>query len=83
MKTRARLVKMGNSRGVRIPKPLIEQAGLTDAVALEVQDGAIVIRALDGPRAGWSEAAASLASTGVGLLDEPTPTAFDIDGWTW
>ena len=53
MKTR--LVRIGNSRGVRIPKPLIEQAGLTDEVEMGVRDGAIVIAAIghaplpDGP----------------------------------
>ncbi len=34
MRTTARLVQIGNSRGVRIPKPLIEEAGLTDEVEL-------------------------------------------------
>ena len=40
---KARLVRIGNSRGVRLPKPLILQAGLTDEVELTVQGGAIVI----------------------------------------
>ena len=36
MKTlvRSRLVRIGNSRGVRIPKPLIEQIGLEDEVEM-------------------------------------------------
>lgn len=82
MKTRAKLVRIGNSRGVRLPKPLIEQAGLSDEVELDVREGAIVIRPADGPRAGWAESAAELAATGSELLDAPTPTAFD-DEWTW
>jgi antitoxin MazE len=49
VKTKARLVRIGNSRGVRLPKPLIEQAGLSDEVELDVRDGAIVIRASNGP----------------------------------
>ncbi|MGE0555689.1 MAG: AbrB/MazE/SpoVT family DNA-binding domain-containing protein [Gemmatimonadales bacterium] len=82
MKTRARLVRIGNSRGVRLPKPLIEQAGLSDDVELDVREGAIVIRPADGPRAGWAAAAADLAAAGSELLDAPTPTSFD-DEWTW
>ncbi len=82
MKTRARLVRIGNSRGVRLPKPLIEQAGLSDEVELDVREGAIVIRPADGPRSGWAEAAADLAAGGSELLDAPTPTAFDTE-WTW
>jgi len=41
MKTR--LVRIGNSRGVRLPKTIIAQAGLTDEVELNVRDGAVVI----------------------------------------
>lgn len=82
MKTKARLVRIGNSRGVRLPKPLIEQAGLSDEVELEVRQGAIVIRPADGPRTGWADAAAALAATDADLLDPPTPTTFD-DDWTW
>jgi len=55
MKTR--LVRIGNSRGIRLPKPLIVQAGLTDEVELYVRDGAIVIERASTPRAGWAEAA--------------------------
>ena len=40
---RARLIRIGNSRGVRLPKPLIEEAGLTEDVELRVSDGSIVI----------------------------------------
>ncbi len=41
---KARLVRIGNSRGVRLPKPLIEEAGLSDEVELQVRDGSVVIR---------------------------------------
>ena len=83
MKAKARLVRIGNSRGVRLPKPLIEQAGLDDEVELDVRDGAIVIRPLNGPRAGWAEAAAALAEAESGLLDAPTSTQFDREEWVW
>lgn len=83
MKTKARLVRIGNSRGVRLPKPLIEQAGLSEHVELDARDGAIVIRASSGPRAGWAAAAAELAGTESGLLDAPTPTRFDEEEWKW
>lgn len=47
MQTETRLAKWGTSVGVRIPKPLQEAAHLKagDKVALELEDGAIVIRA--------------------------------------
>jgi antitoxin MazE len=82
MKTR--LVRIGNSRGIRLPKPLIEQAGLTDEVELRVREGAIVIAPSAGARAGWDEAAARLASLGEdGPLDAAQPTRFDREEWRW
>lgn len=82
MKTK--LVRMGNSRGIRLPKPLIEQAGLTDEVELEVHGNTIVIVAKKAPRSGWAEAARKLhAEGGDRLLDLPTPTRFDEGEWRW
>lgn len=79
----AKLVRIGNSRGIRLPKVLIEQAGLDEDVQLEVQGNAVVIRPLALTRAGWAQAAAELGATKAGLLDTVRPTAFDQDAWTW
>ena len=81
MKTR--IVRIGNSRGVRLPKPLIEQAGLGEEVELRVQEGAIVIQATVQPRAGWAEAARRLAEAEAGQLDDVISTRFDRTDWQW
>lgn len=79
---RTRLIRIGNSRGVRLPKPLIEEAGLTDEVELRVRDGAIVIRPVAVPRIGWREAAARLHQRDEDhLLDPGAPTRFDEKDW--
>lgn len=55
----------GNSRGIVIPKPLLQQLGLEDQAELTVENGAIVIRKpVDSPRAGWGHAAQALAKAG-------------------
>lgn len=80
---KARIVRIGNSRGVRIPKPLLEQAGLPEEVELHAEDGRIVIAASRLPRAGWAEAAKELRERGEdGLLATP-PTRFDTEEWEW
>ena len=81
MKTR--LIRVGNSRGIRIPKPLLEEAGLEDEVELEVGEDGLRIIPCRAPRAGWGEAAASLAATDSGLLDLETSTDFDDAEWEW
>jgi len=82
MKTR--LVQIGNSRGVRLPKPVIEEAGLDDEVELQVREGTVIIKPLKAPRSGWEEAARALREIGGDvLLDPPTPTRFDEEEWEW
>ena len=82
MKTR--LVRIGNSRGVRLPKAIIAQAGLTDEVELGVQDGAVIIARATSPRAGWADAARQMRQRGEDrLIDPHVPTRFDEKEWQW
>jgi antitoxin MazE len=82
MKTR--LVHIGNSRGVRLPKALILAAGLTDEVELTVQEGAILISSSTSLRQGWAAAAQQLRQRGEDvLLDDPISTNFDANDWEW
>ncbi len=82
MKTR--LVRIGNSRGIRLPKPIIEEAGLTDEVEVRVREGAIIIAPLVAPRSGWAQAAKHLRERDEDrLLNPPTPTHFDEQEWEW
>ncbi len=61
----ARVVNWGNSRGIRIPRPLLEQAGIQDDVTLEVRAGEIVVRAsAPAPRAGWAESIDRMVAAG-------------------
>lgn len=76
-----RLVKIGNSRGVRLPRAVIEEAGLEDAVELTVRKGVITLRAPADARAGWEEAARSCHQAGDdGLLLGNLTNDFDA-GW--
>ena len=82
MKTK--IVRIGSSCWIRIPKPLLKQAGLGVVVELRVVDSGIFIERTSCPRAGWSEAASLLHEWGEdALLDEPTTTEFDETEWTW
>ena len=82
---KAVLVPIGNSRGVRIPKPVIKQCGLEDEVEMDVQDGTILIRAPRARRVGWAEAFAEMARTGNDKLVEGRfpSTQWDKEEWEW
>ena len=81
---RAHLIRIGNSRGIRIPKPLLEQVGLRDTVQIRAEKGRLVIQPDKGLREGWAEAFQAMAVRGDdrGLLDASTNT-FDTKEWTW
>jgi antitoxin MazE len=84
MKTR--IVRLGNSEGIRIPKPLLEQTGLRGEVEIIVQDGSLIIKRAHQPRAGWAAAFKKMAENGDdALLDLAAQglTRWDEDEWEW
>ena len=81
---KARIVRIGNSRGVRLPKALIDQADLSEEVEIHAEPGRIVVAAVRRPRAGWAEAARRMRERGEDrLLDAPSRTRFDEEEWEW
>ncbi len=80
------LVKIGNSRGIRIPKPVIEQCGFGEEVEMVVQNNELVIRSSSSVREGWSTAFARMAEYREDeLLDRvaEAPTGWDEEEWEW
>lgn len=84
MITTTRIVRIGNSRGIRVPKGLLEHAQLPEEVELQAERGRLVVRAARARRAGWGEAAKAQRARGDDeLLDAPTVTKFDRKAWQW
>ena len=83
---KSRIVKIGNSRGVRIPKPLIEEIGLGEEVEIQVEGSRLIIAPAGRPRAGWTTCFRQMARTGDDALidgDLQVPTAWEKDEWEW
>jgi antitoxin MazE len=83
---RTRIVKIGNSQGVRIPKLLLERSNLAEEVELEAEDDRIIIRSTRQPRHGWEGAFRAMAERGDdALLDDGPPARndWDEDEWQW
>jgi antitoxin MazE len=83
---RARIVKIGNSQGIRIPKPLLEQTGIMNDVELEVEQNQIIIRPVQNPRAGWADAFKAMADRGDDTIVEEAENishSWDEDEWQW
>jgi len=80
---RSKIVRIGNSQGVRLPKLMIEEAGLSEDVELRVEGGKIVIAAPRTARAGWAEAAQRAHSAGDDQVESSGTTRFDATEWEW
>ena len=80
-----RLVRMGNSRVVRIPNDWLKQLRVGDTVDISCRGEELVIRPAGyHPRQGWAEAARAMARNGDdALLDEWPPTQWDMTEWEW
>ena len=80
------LVRIGNSRGIRLPKPVIEQCGFEDEVDMEVHHHELVIRSSSHAREGWSAAFARMGECGDDeLLDRVAESGpmWDEEEWEW
>ena len=83
---RARVIKIGNSQGIRIPKTLLEQTGISEDVELEVEKNQIIIRPLSNPRENWDIAFETMAEKWDDALllgEEPMTHSWDEEEWRW
>ena len=81
---KTRIIKIGNSRGIRIPKLLIEQVGIGTEVEIAVEKDQLVVRSTSSPRQGWDAQFRAMAEHGNDrLLDTPVLTEWDSSEWKW
>jgi antitoxin MazE len=83
---KAKIIKIGNSQGIRIPKLFLEQTGLGEEVEIEAVDDQIIIRPLTFPRHGWEETFQTMAESGDDRLldgDLIGQTGWDESEWQW
>lgn len=87
---KTRIIKIGNSQGIRIPKILLDQTSLGKEVELELQQGQIIVRSAYRARHNWEDQFKAMAERGDDRLldgDVPIPTVWptvsDEEEWEW
>jgi len=82
---KAELIKIGNSQGIRIPKPIIDQCGFKKIVNIEVRDNSLIISPVQQRRRGWDKAFALMHQHGDDRLIDADliDSQFDDQEWTW
>ena len=78
------IVQIGNSKGIRIPKAILEQCQIEDQVDLEVENGRIILEPKrKTPRQGWGRAFRDMASTEEDALLIDDSVDIEMDDWEW
>jgi len=80
---KASIIQIGNSRGLRIPQPVLRQCGLEGEVELEVRDKKLIITAHTSVRKNWVKAFERMAQNGDDQLLEYCPNQWDAEEWEW
>ena len=83
---KSKIIAIGNSQGIRIPKPILERSGLSGEVELVARDGMLVVRPVSGPRAAWAEAFRTMAAKGDDQQVDAPPASssrWDEEEWAW
>ena len=80
------IVRIGNSQGIRIPRPFLEQCHFGKTAELEVREDHLVVLPAEKARSGWAEAFRAMAGSGDdALLDksELPLTKWERTEWEW
>jgi len=83
---KVQIIRIGNSRGIRIPKAVIEQCQFDNEVDLEVSDQKLIISSAEHPRANWDNQFRTLADNQDDRLlisDSNSTTTWDTEEWEW
>ena len=80
---KSELIPIGNSRGVRIRKALIDQAGLTRMLEITLRPEGLLISPARRPRDGWAEAFAAAGGGDALLIPDGIANSWDLDEWQW
>ncbi len=82
---RAEIIQIGNSKGLRIPKAILEQCEIKDSVDLSVEDHTLIVKPYKGVRAGWEKSFQLMAEKGDDVLldEEEFSSVWDEEEWQW
>lgn len=79
----ATIIKIGNSKGLRLSKTILEQYNIQDKVELILEKGHIVLKPIEQPRKNWDEAFASMHAAGEdNLLIDDVFTDEETEAWS-
>ncbi len=82
---KAKVVRIGNSRGIRIPKVILDQYHINDKVELETKEDCVIIKSSHIAREGWEKEFLKMheSQDDVLMIDDSMINDFDEEDWEW
>ena len=82
---KTKVVRIGNSRGIRIPKVILDQCHINDEVELEAKEDCLIIKSPHTAREGWDLAFQKMHENrdDVLIISDAISNEFDEDEWEW
>ncbi len=74
-----KLVSIGNSQGIRIPKELLDKYGWSESLLLEEMEESIVLRGKATGKLSWEETYRAMAAEGEDWTDWEVTAADGLD----
>ncbi|HEC97109.1 MAG TPA: AbrB/MazE/SpoVT family DNA-binding domain-containing protein [Nitrospirae bacterium] len=82
---KTKVIKIGNSRGIRIPKAILDQYHINDEIELETKNDCLIIKSSHTAREGWDIAFQKMHKDqeDVIIIDDNIKNEFDEKEWEW
>ena len=77
------VIRIGNSRGIRIPAYILKECNIADKVEMNVKDGKVIIVPIGQPRKDWENKFKEMHKNGDDtlLIDENLDN--NLEDWEW
>ncbi len=82
---KVKVVRIGNSRGIRIPKVILDQCRINDEVELEAKEDCLIIKPPHTAREGWDIAFKKMHENRDDelIISDVITNEFDGEDWEW
>lgn len=80
---KASIIKIGNSHGIRIPKPILDQCGFVKEVELEIHNQELIIKSPKLSRKNWARSFKKMSLNQDDQLIDPVETDWEKEEWEW
>ena len=80
-----KVIRIGNSRGIRIPKVILDQYHINNEVELETKEDCVIIKSSHIAREGWGKAFQKMHENqeDILMIDDSIKNEWDEEEWEW